>query len=203
MLLTEEGIRPSFLPAALSAVVTALEITHHACNVRTYVRTTGGGGPGGIHFFSLDCTSVLATLGASLLFGLPYRLARIRRTSSDGREQFECEGPRWQAPVGRTLTCEWAVGPPLAAGAGTFQHWAAERYDLCLRWRCPGGIFRGSIEHGPWRLRGASIQLLEGGPALARCAGAPVPEGAEPAHVMCCGSGEHVRGVDFWLFKQA
>ena len=42
-----------------------------------------GGGPPGIYFFTLDCSRVLPALGASMLFHLPYRLARISKRQTN------------------------------------------------------------------------------------------------------------------------
>jgi uncharacterized protein YqjF (DUF2071 family) len=50
-------------------------LSHHAVNVRTYVRPVDGGPPG-IFFFSLDCSALLPTLGARALFNLPCACGR-------------------------------------------------------------------------------------------------------------------------------
>ena len=79
--LSELGIAPAgvLAPRLLRPLLSLLRVSHHAVNVRTYVRPAAGGPPG-VYFFSLDCSHVLASFGARLLFNLPYRLARIHRS---------------------------------------------------------------------------------------------------------------------------
>jgi len=72
VLLTERGV--SVTPAAGRKI--APKIDHFGANIRTYVRHKG---IPGIFFFSLECSSYFATLGARLA-GIPYFPARMRRT---------------------------------------------------------------------------------------------------------------------------
>ena len=60
--------RPRGFPGALADRF--LEV-----NLRTYVR--GPGGEPGIYFWSLEASSLLAVVGARLLYGLPYFPARM------------------------------------------------------------------------------------------------------------------------------
>ena len=82
VLLTESGIVP-WPPRVPVWLVRCLGISHHAVNVRTYVRTAHG--PPGIYFFTLECSALLPVLGARSLFNLPYRYSRISRW--DGSRQ--------------------------------------------------------------------------------------------------------------------
>lgn len=73
--------------------------THFGANLRTYVEGDG------IFFFSLECDSRLATLGANVL-GIPYRLARMGRWSSPatrGNEEQQRRGQRTVASAGGVL----------------------------------------------------------------------------------------------------
>ena len=64
--LTEAGIVPSSWPKGAPLwLMECIGPSHFAVNVRTYVRPRSGG-PAGIFFFSLDCSSLLPTLGARL-----------------------------------------------------------------------------------------------------------------------------------------
>jgi uncharacterized protein YqjF (DUF2071 family) len=72
VLLTERGV--SGHAAVLRRIVSPID--HFGANVRTYVRRRG---IPGIYFFSLECTSVVASLGARLA-GIPYFPARMWRS---------------------------------------------------------------------------------------------------------------------------
>merc|ERR1712216_648946 len=72
VLLTERGV--SVTPAAGRKV--APKVDHFGANVRTYVRRAG---VPGIYFFSLECSSLAASIGARLA-GIPYFFARMSRT---------------------------------------------------------------------------------------------------------------------------
>ena len=95
--LSERGIVP--WPAGIPLwLVRCLGLSHHAVNVRTYVRTAHG--PPGIFFFTLECSAALPAVGARLLFNLPYCLARMRRGAaarggvhSPGRVHAPAGGP--------------------------------------------------------------------------------------------------------------
>jgi uncharacterized protein YqjF (DUF2071 family) len=49
-------------------------------NLRTYVKDRNGGS--GVWFYSLDSSDLTATLGARMLYGLPYNKAKIMRTEN-------------------------------------------------------------------------------------------------------------------------
>ena len=103
VLLTEEGVGPSIGRNPWTCV------THHGINVRTYVKggddddddDSGGNNdnsgsdskqyqnnqdtttPRGIHFSSLECDDEFTSFGANL-FGMPYRIAEMKRSYSFG-----------------------------------------------------------------------------------------------------------------------
>ena len=267
VLLGENGIRPHC--GGCCTLPRALAVSHLAANVRTYVRLRGGGGgsissssnnsssssssnsdgsnrsngdgsSGAIFFFSLDCSSVLATLGAAAAFSLPYRLARIKHSAAaTGRggtaHSFQAARERWPAlgsssakgGAERGAHCavraRWTCHPddPVDSSAGTFAHFAVERYHLYTlgcgvgtagagfavvggyglpRSTASGsaamGLFRGSIRHRPWRLCAARLQLCE--TTALEAAGLDTPRD-EP---LVFAAAEAVEGIDFWLFQR-
>jgi len=95
VLLTERGVSAYHSVGRLAVP----PIDHYGANVRTYVRHNG---VPGIFFFSLECSSAVASLGARLA-GIPYFPARMRRTVDVER------------PVARPAG---APSPGCAAGCG-------------------------------------------------------------------------------------
>ena len=109
--LTECGIIPTLLfPSWLLSfplVRSLVAMTHHAVNVRTYVRpattgpTTSSGddegqkqqqrerGEPGIYFFNLDCSTIPPAAGASIFFNLRYQYARMERSWRGQQQQME------------------------------------------------------------------------------------------------------------------
>jgi uncharacterized protein len=123
-------------------------------NVRTYV--TLDGRPG-IWFFSLDCASSLAVVGARMGIYLPYFRASMSMTQMG--DAFTYRSERW--PI---------AGQP-AAFAGSYQptgakyfsepaaldHFLTERYSL---YSSDGKrIWRGDIYHPRWELQPAAAQI--------------------------------------------
>jgi uncharacterized protein YqjF (DUF2071 family) len=87
------GVIPFWMSGVATRVVGSKTIsipgttTFPELNLRTYVRSRVSG-LHGVYFFSLDCASPLAVLGARTLFHLPYFPARIvRHTESELFEQ--------------------------------------------------------------------------------------------------------------------
>ncbi len=82
MLLTEQGVGPGApfrsVTKNLSFVPGLAHVDHYGANVRVYVTDANGQNPG-IFFFSLECSSLKATLGANV-FGIPYVYASMSRT---------------------------------------------------------------------------------------------------------------------------
>ena len=222
VLLGENGIRP-YCPWC--NFPRALEVSHLAANVRTYVKPRGGSAEGtaAIFFFSLDCNSALATLGAMAAFSLPYRLASITHSvTAAGQHIFSAErrrslGGGGGGGVRSAVRAQWTCNPdiPVASHAGTFAHFVVERYSLYtlghgLGMRAKGfavlggyglrsssaaamGIFRGTIRHSPWRLCEARLQQCE--TSALEAAGFATPPGAPTVFAAL-----PVEDVDFWLF---
>lgn len=126
-------------------------------NLRTYVRH---GDKPGVWFFTLEATQPLAVEVARRWFHLPYHRARIecRREGQEVRYASE-RTDRRGAParfVARYGPCE----PARTASPGTLEHWLVERY--CLYALAPGGsLWRGEIDHPPWRIQAARAHFAE------------------------------------------
>lgn len=133
-------------------------------NLRTYVRSKTTG-LAGVYFFSLDATSLLAVLGARILFHLPYFWARMeaRREESSGveerafvqyesrRRSLSSDSTRFQARYG-------PAGPEAPRSqSGTIAHFVTERY--CLYTEHRGHLLVGHIHHLPWPLQPAEAVI--------------------------------------------
>lgn len=160
--LTETGVVP--LPPRVPLwLMRWLGLSHHAVNVRTYVRPSSGDGPPGIYFFTLDCSALLPTIGARLLFNLPYRYARMRRRGAHVLSlHSERVGSDARVAAGWVAVDEEDADDAL----GRF---LVERYAL---YNAPGLLLRmlmrsgaavwcGTITHAPWPLRRARLVQWE------------------------------------------
>jgi len=120
-------------------------------NVRTYVRLADRPG---VWFFSLDAASRLGVFGARLLYGLPYRTARMWHRALGEEILYRSErGPRagFEARYGPT-------GPAAYSNPGSLEHWLTERYCLYA----PGDgsrLRRAEIHHAPWPLQPAAATI--------------------------------------------
>ena len=162
VLLMESDIRP------FGGQYVPISITHHAANVRTYVKPrntrTGLDGTPGIFFFSLDCTSVLATLGARSIFGLPYMVATMERETQplspkeEGRLTCtECDSPAQM----------WSKRRPLLQGAYVLPQnqggWQGRRFrtDRCASPASASATYSVQTDGTEQRPDAASDWLLE------------------------------------------
>jgi len=123
-------------------------------NVRTYV--TLDGRPG-VWFFSLDCASSLAVIGARAGAYLPYFRASMSRTRSGDAITFHSE--RWSMagpPAAFTSTYQ-PTGEPFHAAPGSLEHFLTERYHLYSS--AGKRIWRGDIVHPSWNLQAAEARI--------------------------------------------
>jgi uncharacterized protein len=123
-------------------------------NVRTYV--TLDGRPG-IWFFSLDCASSLAVLGARIGVYLPYFRASISMTRNGGEIEYLSE--RWGL-MGRPAAFAARyrpIGEPYTPAPDTLDHFLTERY--CLYSSARKRIWRGDIVHPRWTLQRAHAAI--------------------------------------------
>jgi hypothetical protein len=119
-------------------------------NVRTYVTT---GGKPGVWFFSLDAGNRLAVWLGRSLFHLPYRHAQFHLNESDGACDYRMTGP------GVEFAATYTPLEPAPSVAGSFEHWATERYCLyCADQQ--GALWRAEVQHPKWPLQRAKAIVL-------------------------------------------
>jgi uncharacterized protein YqjF (DUF2071 family) len=122
-------------------------------NVRTYVQKDGRPG---VWFFSLDADCWPIVLGGRMLYGLPYHKAQMAHVSENNAIRFE--STRRDAGT-RFRTSFRPLGDVFYASAGSFEHWAAERY--CLYSEDHRGLLSVDVHHQPWPLQKASVVVHE------------------------------------------
>jgi uncharacterized protein YqjF (DUF2071 family) len=124
-------------------------------NVRTYVSVEG---KPGVWFFSLDAANRLAVRVARATFNLPYMDATmsIERDHVGTIEYQSRRTHRGEAAAEYEATYGVA-GEFSEAEAGSLEHWLTARYCLYSANR-RGLIFRGEIDHPPWKLARADYQ---------------------------------------------
>jgi uncharacterized protein YqjF (DUF2071 family) len=121
-------------------------------NLRTYVKTDG---LPGVWFLSLDTESRINVAIARLGFQLPYFYARVAMQRSGGAFRFHSVRPDDEAE----LDVEYAPeGQPFEPEEGTLEYFLTERYSMYCRSR-GGRLYRGDIQHSPWELRPAQMEL--------------------------------------------
>jgi uncharacterized protein len=123
-------------------------------NVRTYV--TLDGRPG-VWFFSLDCASTLAVIGARAGAHLPYFRATMRVAKHAATVEYHSE--RWDMAGGPAVfaaTYE-PTGDAFTPHPGTLDHFLTERY--CLYSASGKRIWRGDIVHPNWDLQPATARI--------------------------------------------
>lgn len=146
----------------------------HELNLRTYVRSPRTG-LRGVYFFCLECTSLLAVLGARVGFHLPYFPAAMQVSAEgknmryESRRQWPRIGPRFSARYG-------PAGEVFASQPGSLDAFLTERY--CLFTTSRGRVLRGDIHHLPWPLQPgwAEIAIDE----LPQAHGMTLPSGQQP-----------------------
>ncbi len=163
------GIRafPPFIPPVpgLSSM--------HELNVRTYVHFDR---VPGVWFFSLDCNSTAAVLGARMFFYLPYYNAEIK-LQPEGLTIHYCLNRTDDPPA--AFDTSWKTGERLPySDSGTLEFFLTERY--CLYSEHNNKIYRARIYHDPWRLQQASLTSLSS--TMIESHGLPTPAGDPLLH---------------------
>ncbi|HXM36562.1 MAG TPA: DUF2071 domain-containing protein [Pyrinomonadaceae bacterium] len=125
----------------------------HELNVRTYVvrdRVPG------VWFFSLDCNSRAAVLGARSFFHLPYYNADIELKQE--ADAIDYSLLRRGEPAAK-FHGRWTIGEALPVSRlsqpDSLEFFLTERY--CLYSVHAGKLYRGRIHHQPWPLRKAAL----------------------------------------------
>ena len=145
-------------------------------NVRTYV--TAQKKPG-VWFFSLDAANAIAVAAARFSFHLPYFTARMKCEESDGWIQYRSERTHRGAPACALEGRYRPVGDFFEVQPGSLEHFLTERYCLysaASRER----IYRGEIQHPPWRLQSAEAEFAR--ISMAEAAGLTLPKHAPLLH---------------------
>lgn len=156
-------------------------------NVRTYVHFDG---VPGVWFFSLDCTSLAAVLGARKFYFLPYFKADIE-LKQEG-ETIEYSLTRTEDPPA-DFRAIWTIGESLAVSQpGSLEFFLTERY--CLYSERRGKIYRARIHHQPWPLRKAEVSTLNS--TMIESLGLATPEGNALLHYA-----EEIK-VDIWPIRR-
>jgi uncharacterized protein YqjF (DUF2071 family) len=158
----------------------------HELNVRTYVYLDN---VPGVWFFSLDCNSAAAVLGARTLYYLPYYKAKIEFEETN--EKIDYSLVRTDDPLAE-FQASWKIGEPLPTSQpGALEFFLTERY--CLYTERNGELYRARIHHQPWPLQRAKLISLSS--SMIESHGLPTPKG-EPLLHYC----EEI-SVDIWGLK--
>jgi uncharacterized protein len=174
---------PPYLPAVpgLSAM--------HELNVRTYVHFDR---IPGVWFFSLDCDSAAAVLGARTFFHLPYYNAEIE-LNQEGKT-IEYGLSRREDPPAE-FDASWKIGESLHyAHPGSLEFFLTERYCLYSE-DGEGGIHRSRIYHQPWPLQNASLVSFDS--TMIESHGLPTPNDDPLLHYA-----EEI-SVEIWPLQEA
>ena len=138
-------------------------------NLRTYVR--GPDGRDGLWFLSLEADCLPTVVGASAVYGLPYRWAEMSVERGDvvryrSRRRRAGDGVRRPGHDAR-------IRPGRAREPSALEDW------LTGRWRAYTTVARRlavvSVEHQPWPLHDVDVVGLE--QSLVEAAGLPAPAG--------------------------
>jgi len=121
-------------------------------NVRTYV--TADGKPG-IWFFSLDAASRIAVEGARRVYKLPYFHARMSARRDGARIDYSSD--RLDGSDKSFLGSYGPTGAVFEAERGSLEWFLTERY--CLYAVDRGRLHRAEIQHPPWPLQPAELEL--------------------------------------------
>jgi len=122
----------------------------HELNVRTYVHYDG---VPGVWFFSLDCNSASAVMGARTFYHLPYYNAEIDLKQSGNMINYAVE--RTDRPLAN-FKGSWNIGETVPfSHPDSLEFFLTERY--CLYSERDGGLYRARIFHQPWPLQKATM----------------------------------------------
>ena len=124
-------------------------------NLRTYVRSRRTG-QAGVYFFSLDCASWLAVLGARVLFHLPYFPAAMTRESSGDTVEYASRRLLTRQSVNFAAAYR-TLGERILHEAGSLEQFLTERY--CLFTESRGHLLVGEIHHEQWPLERAEAEI--------------------------------------------
>ncbi|MDW4903975.1 DUF2071 domain-containing protein [Streptomyces sp. ADMS] len=157
------AVRPPGVPATMPGLPTFAET-----NLRTYVRS--GDGRDGLWFLSIGVAWPLMV--AARAVGAPYNWGTLR--VSTGRHTVAYAGSRRTGKASYRLVVR--PGDPIAPterDVWLTSRWRAYTRRVGLLWETP-------VEHEPWPLAGAVVEVLE--ETLTTAAGLPAPLGEPVVH---------------------
>lgn len=158
----------------------------HELNVRTYVTIEN---EPGVWFFSLDCNSVAAVVGARSLYYLPYFNAEIDLDQEGDEVNYRLV--RTDAPPA-LFSATWTIGESLPASQpGGLEFFLTERY--CLYSEHAGKLYRSRIHHRQWPLKKATVQSFSS--TMIESLSLPPPQGEPLLHYT------EELGVEIWSLK--
>lgn len=118
-------------------------------NVRTYVRVAD---VPGVWFLSLDASSPFFVSAGRVIYGLPYRRARMATVLEHGRVHYLSS-----RRDGRFVASYEPCGPVAHARGGSLEHFLVERYRLFSQRR--GRLITAVVSHEPWPLQPAVARI--------------------------------------------
>jgi len=139
---------PPFVPAVpgLSSM--------HELNVRTYVHYDR---VPGVWFFSLDCNSAAAVMGARTFYHLPYYNAEIDLQQRGSTIDYDLK--RTEKPAAE-FKGSWKIGETVPfSHPGSLEFFLTERY--CLYSEHNDKLYRARIFHQPWPLQNAAMNSYD------------------------------------------
>jgi len=150
------GVIPFYMSGVRMRATPPVPTAHafEELNVRTYV--TLDGRPG-IWFFSLDCASSLAVIGARVGVHLPYYRATMNMTRTAGAVEYESRRWSLSGPPAAFAAMYRGTGVEFIPAPGSLDHFLTERY--CLYSSDGQRIWRGDIIHPRWRLQTAEAAI--------------------------------------------
>ncbi|HYE88076.1 MAG TPA: DUF2071 domain-containing protein [Vicinamibacterales bacterium] len=151
------GVIPFYMSGVRMRATPPVPTAHafEELNVRTYV--TLDGRPG-IWFFSLDCASSLAVIGARAGVHLPYYRATMSMARNDAGG-FDYASRRWSlsGPPAAFAATYRGSGDEFIPAPGSLEHFLTERY--CMYSTDGQRLWRGDIIHPRWRLQTAEASI--------------------------------------------
>jgi uncharacterized protein YqjF (DUF2071 family) len=131
-------------------------------NVRTYVIGPDGGR--GVYFHSLDIPALAPTAVARLGFRLPYCTSTMRIGERGDRVGYLARR-RWPSAEGEHGPASSRVVVRVGAPVPTEAHTTLD-VQLSAQWALyttspSGAVLKVDVRHAPWRLREASLEVLE------------------------------------------
>lgn len=122
-------------------------------NLRTYVDGPEGRG---VYFYSLDADDRIGVAVARRLFKLPYYRASMTVRRTDAGVQFRSRRTHGTEPEALFTAQYGPTGASFEPEPGSRAAFLAENYRFYARGR---RLYCGEIEHEPWSLRPATVEL--------------------------------------------